>query len=150
VDAFYILGFPFETIEDFSEYLFQMITLRGMGVRILPSLITHLPQTRMYRELEDKSRLEFCSWLLPEYMIAGMESRESVRVTIDQRYDGFFDFIMNNRDIFPGFFQIDVEENIRPKLNMLEEFDFYRREVRDSCGAHSPSCTGASPGNGRV
>ncbi len=83
-------------------------------------------------------------------MIAGMESRESVRVTIDQRYDGFFDFIMNNRDIFPGFFQIDVEENIRPKLNMLEEFDFYRREVRDSCGAHSPSCTGASPGNGRV
>jgi len=150
VDAFYIWGFPFETIEDFSESLFQMITLRGMGVRILPSLITHLPQTQMYRELEDKSRLEFCSWLLPEYMIAGIESRESVRVAIDGRYEGFFDFIMHNRDIFPGFFQLDVETNIRPKLNMLEDFDFYRREVRDSCGAHSPSCTGASPESVRV
>lgn len=144
VDAFYIWGFPFETMDDFGESLFQMITLRGMGVRILPSLLTYLPQTELYRGLDNPGRLEFCPWLLPEYMMAGMERRVSVRVSIDGRYGDFFDYIMRNRDIFPGFFQLDMEGNILPKLAMLEEFDFYRREVDESCGAHSPSVAAAS------
>ena len=145
VDAFYIWGFPFETMDDFGESLFQMVTLRGMGVRILPSLLTYLPQTQLYRELPDPSKLEFCPWLLPEYMMAGMERRVSVRVTIDERFSDFFGYIMRNRDIFPGFFQLDMEGNIMPKLAMMEEFEFYRREVDESCGAHSPSQTGAVP-----
>lgn len=147
VDAFYIWGFPFESMDDFGESLFQMVTLRGTGVRILPSLLTYLPQTQLYRELEDPSKLEFCPWLLPEYMMAGMEKRVSVRVDIDERYSDFFDYIIRNSDIFPGFFQMDIERNILPKLDMLEEFDFYRREVDESCGAHSPSQTGAMPGD---
>jgi anaerobic magnesium-protoporphyrin IX monomethyl ester cyclase len=141
VDAFYVWGFPFESMEDFSASLLQMITFRSMGVRILPSLLTYLPQTRIYREIEEKERLEFCHHLLPEYMISGIESRGSVRVNIDERYSGLFDFIMKNKDIFPGFFHLDIEENINPKLNLLEEFEFYRAiEVEgESCGAHSPS-----------
>jgi hypothetical protein len=47
------------------------------------------------------------------------------------------------KDLFPGFFLLDVEENIRPKLRVLQEHGFYDRENRDlldldSCGAHSP------------
>jgi anaerobic magnesium-protoporphyrin IX monomethyl ester cyclase len=145
VDAFYVWGFPFETMEDFSESVFQMVTLRGMGVRILPSLLTYLPQTQVFLDLEDRSALEFCPWLLPEYMIGGMERRVSVRVSIDEAFRGFFDFIMRNKDIFPGFFHLDVETNIVPKLEMLEELDFYRKMADDSCGAHSPSQTGFEP-----
>ncbi|MCP4132192.1 MAG: B12-binding domain-containing radical SAM protein [bacterium] len=141
VDAFYVWGYPFETMEDFSASVFQMITLRGMGVRPLPSLLTYLPQTRIYNDIEDKSKLEFCSYLLPEYMISGIEKRVSVRVDIDNNYSGLFNFILGNKDIFPGFFQVDIENNIIPKLEMLEEFEFYQTDVDKSCGAHSPSET---------
>jgi radical SAM superfamily enzyme YgiQ (UPF0313 family) len=141
VDAFYVWGFPYETMSDFSSSLFQMITLRGMGVRILPSLLTYLPQTRIYEEIEDKSALEFCPHLLPEYMISGIERRRSVRIDVDDKYSDLFDFILQNKNIFPGFFHIDVENNINPKLALLEEFEFYHPiEAQDeSCGAHSPS-----------
>lgn len=141
VDAFYVWGFPFETIEDFNESLFQMITFRGMGVRVLPSLLTYLPQTGIYNDIEDKNSLEFCSHLLPEYMISGIERRGSVRVTIDDKYSDLFKFILKNKNLFPGLFHIDVENNITPKLELLEEFDFYHpvELPTDSCGAHSPS-----------
>ncbi|MFC1572072.1 B12-binding domain-containing radical SAM protein [Candidatus Eisenbacteria bacterium] len=141
VDAFYVWGFPFETSDDFNASLFQMITLRGMGVRVLPSLLTYLPQTRIFEEIPDPGRLEFCHHLLPEYMISGIESRGTVRVKIDEKYAGLFDFVMSNRDIFPGFFHLDVESNIHPKLELLEEFEFYKPLDRDpeSCGAHSPT-----------
>ncbi len=141
VDAFYVWGFPFETMNDFSASLFQMITLRGMGVRVLPSLLTYLPQTRIYQEIEDKSDLEFCPHLLPEYMISGIENRGSVRIDIDDKFSDLFAFIMQNRDVFPGFFHVDIEGNINPKLALLEEFEFYNPvEIQDdSCGAHSPT-----------
>ena len=139
VDVFYVWGFPFETMDDFSESIFQMITFRGMGVNILPSLLTYLPQTEIYKGIEDKSKLEFCPYLLPEYMITGIEKRVSVRIAIDEGYSDFFDFIMTHKDIFPGYFHLDVENNIIPKLEMLEEFDFYKTDVDESCGAHSPS-----------
>ena len=45
-------------------------------------------------------------------------------------------------DIFPGFFQLDSQEKILPKLRMLQDFGFYAAEPEeegtDSCGAHSP------------
>jgi hypothetical protein len=43
VDTFYIWGFPFETMKDFNQSLFQMVTFRMMGARILPSLLSLLP-----------------------------------------------------------------------------------------------------------
>ncbi|MEK7218157.1 MAG: radical SAM protein, partial [Patescibacteria group bacterium] len=47
-DAFFIWGFPFESMEDFNQTLFQMISFRMMGARILPSLLSLLPQTELY------------------------------------------------------------------------------------------------------
>ena len=36
-----------------------------------------------------------------------------------------FDFIQQHPDLFPGFFHIDLETNVFPKLRMLQEFGFY-------------------------
>ncbi|MCP4678001.1 MAG: B12-binding domain-containing radical SAM protein [Deltaproteobacteria bacterium] len=145
VDTFFVWGYPDETMDDFYLSLFQMISFRLMGARILPSLLCLLPQTELFRSLtpEQLGRLEFCEELLPEYVITGHEVCRVGSISIADKHRTFFDFIRENKDIFPGFFLIDVEENIRPKLSVLQEHGFYTRANReltdlDSCGAHSP------------
>ena len=39
-DCFYIWGFPFETMADFNQTVFQMVAFRALGARILPSLLS--------------------------------------------------------------------------------------------------------------
>ena len=73
VDTFYIWGFPFETMDDFNQSLMQMVSFRMMGARILPSLLSLLPQTEIYRELVSQSAMEFCPYLLPEFVLTGHE-----------------------------------------------------------------------------
>ena len=46
VDSFYVWGFPFETMDDFHQSVFQMISFRMLGSRILPSLLCFLPHSR--------------------------------------------------------------------------------------------------------
>jgi radical SAM superfamily enzyme YgiQ (UPF0313 family) len=138
VDTFFIWGFPFETMEQFYQSLFLMQSFRMMGARVLPSLLCYLPQTRIYREL-DKSRLEFSYEAMPEYMVTGHEMMEGCHFQTDERYSYIYDFIIANKDIFPGFFHHDVEGNIRPKLQALMDLGFYSKGEQDteSCGAHS-------------
>ena len=142
VDAFYIWGFPFETQEEFKKTLFQMVSFRMMGARILPSLFCFLPQTAICREYGDPEKLEFCYELLPEYMLTGHEVYQSVRISIPPQHRRIFDFISQHPDIFSGFFQLKIQEVIIPKLRMLQAFGFYPTDERDdgtdSCGAHSP------------
>lgn len=143
VDSFFIWGFPFETMEDFHQTIFQMISFRLVGSRILPSLFCLLPQTDIYLEYKDKAKLEFYPGLFPEYMLTGHEICEDGRLQLSEKHRFIFDFISENPDLFPGFFHIDLEENILPKHAILQEHGFYLskdREVseQDSCGAHSP------------
>jgi len=140
VDAFYVWGFPFETLEDFSQSLFQMVTFRMMGARILPSLLSLLPQTEIYETLPPDTVLEFCPYLLPEFVFTGHEVVRGSAVELPERYRAYFDLITANPDIFPGFFHVDMEHNVLPKLAMLREFGFYAPAEPDpeSCGAHSP------------
>ncbi|MBI5536330.1 MAG: B12-binding domain-containing radical SAM protein [Deltaproteobacteria bacterium] len=145
VDTFFIWGFPDETMEDFYQSLFQMISFRLMGARILPSLLCLLPQTDLYQSLgpERQARLEFCDKLLPEYVMTGHEVCKVGAVSIEPRHAPIFDFIKANPALFPGFFLYDVEGNILPKLRILQEHGFYMKAQRelselDSCGAHSP------------
>jgi anaerobic magnesium-protoporphyrin IX monomethyl ester cyclase len=152
VDAFYIWGFPFETAEDFQKTLFQMLSFRMMGARILPSLFCFLPQTKICREYGDPGKLEFCQQLLPEYMLTGHEVFRSVQISVPAKHRHIFEFIEEHPDIFPGFFQLRIQEEILPKLRMLQSFGFYASEREepetDSCGAHSPRVaqTGGTPG----
>jgi radical SAM superfamily enzyme YgiQ (UPF0313 family) len=139
VDVFSVWGFPFETMEDFQQTLFQMVSFRMMGARILPSLLSLLPQTEIYREWCEKSKLEFCTYLLPEFVFTGHEICRGGNVELPEKHRNYFDLILSSADLFPGFYHIDLTNNVLPKLEMLRQFGFYP-EVADleSCGAHSP------------
>jgi anaerobic magnesium-protoporphyrin IX monomethyl ester cyclase len=143
VDLFYVWGYPFETLDDFHQSVFQMVSFRMMGARILPSLLCLLPQTEIYRECAQSDKLEFAPDLFPEYMVTGHEVSRQAHVEIKPEHRHVFDFVKQHPDIFPGFFHIDLAANIRPKLRVLQEFGFYpatAEELADleSCGAHSP------------
>ena len=136
VDTFYVWGYPFETLEDFHQSIFQMVSFQAMGARVLPSLLSLLPQTAIYEELRAQDvPLEFCPEILPEYMLTGHEICQSVCVQPAPGHQDIFDFIAAHPRIFPGFFHYDVAGNVRPKLAVLADFGFYAAE---SCGAHSP------------
>jgi anaerobic magnesium-protoporphyrin IX monomethyl ester cyclase len=148
VDAFFVWGFPFETLDDFNQSLFQMVTFRMMGARILPSLLSLLPQTELYREWAPQVRLEFCQYLFPEFVFTGHEVCRGGNVEIPDKHRAYFDLILAHPDIFSGFFHIDLERNVLPKLALLRQFGFYPvPEVAaeepgaassDGCGAHTP------------
>lgn len=143
VDVFYIWGFPFESLEDFHQSLFQMVSFRMMGARILPSLLSLLPQTEIYREWGARAKLEFCPYLFPEFVFTGHEVCRGGSVEIPARHSRYFRIIQDNPDIFPGFFHIDLESNVLPKLELLRQFGFYpepepSETKTESCGAHSP------------
>ena len=140
VDAFFIWGFPFETMEQFYQTVFLMNSYRMMGVRVLPSLLCYLPQAAIYEEM-DKDRLEFSLEMIPEYVVTGHESCAGTQMAVDPEHRHIYDIIVQNRDIFPGFFHFDIQHNVRPKLRVLTEFGFYNSlrgdEAAESCGAHS-------------
>jgi hypothetical protein len=118
-----------------------MSSFRMIGVRVLPSLLCYLPQTKIYDEL-DKEKLEFSYEMIPEYMITGHETCSGFGIEVDDAHRSIYDFILENRELFPGFFHYDIEGNIKPKLDVLTELGFYRSIVQyepaESCGAHSP------------
>jgi anaerobic magnesium-protoporphyrin IX monomethyl ester cyclase len=144
VDAFYVWGFPFETLDDFNQSLFQMVSFRMMGARILPSLLCLLPQTGIYETWGRGGRLEFCPYLLPEFVLTGHEVVRGSNVELPERHRRYFDLITAHPDIFPGFFHFDLERNVLPKLDLLRRFGFYTQPELaaeanpESCGAHSP------------
>jgi len=143
VDAFFVWGFPFETMEDFHQSLFQMVSFRMFGARVLPSLLSLLPQTEIYREWSEKVDLEFCPYLFPEFVFTGHEVCRHGQIDLPERYREYFDLIIGNPDVFPGFFHIDLEGNVLPKLEVLRQFGFYPEpqpveQNVESCGAHSP------------
>lgn len=143
VDLFYVWGFPFESMDDFYQSVFQMISFRMMGARILPSLLCLLPQTEIAKDWARPDQLEFAPDLFPEYMTTGHEVSRFARVEVRPEHQHVFDFVRQHPDIFPGFFHVGLETNVRPKLRVLQEFGFYPaspEELADieSCGAHSP------------
>ncbi len=152
VDAFYMWGFPFESLPDFQETLLQMLAVRAMGVRILPSLLSLLPQTTIYRQLDLPAQLEFFPGLFPEYMLTGHEICGEGGMTVAEEHWPIYDFIRSHARVFPGFFHVDVEHNVKPKYRLLQQFGFYPKPGRkdrqgvevDCCGAHSPAVKAAN------
>ncbi|HOX44187.1 MAG TPA: radical SAM protein [Myxococcota bacterium] len=143
VDLFYVWGFPFEDMTDFHQSVFQMVSFRMLGARILPSLLCLLPQTEIFQREVDPARLEFAPDLLPEYMITGHEVSRFARIEVRPEHQAIFDFIRAHPAIFPGFFHVGLETQVRPKLKVLQELGFYpasdeELQAMESCGAHSP------------
>jgi radical SAM superfamily enzyme YgiQ (UPF0313 family) len=127
VDTFFIWGFPDETLDDFYQTLLQMIGFRMLGARVLPSLLSLLPQTEIYQTLPPARRdaLEFCPYLVPEIVLTGHERISDVEVRVAPQHQPFFQLIGAHRDIFPGFFVSELEANVLPKLELLRRHGFY-------------------------
>lgn len=117
VDAFYVCGFPFETMADFNQTLFQMVSFRMMGVRILPSLLSFLPQTPLYEQWGRTGALEFCPYLLPEFVLTGHETLRGCVMEMPERHRHYFDLITANPDIFPGFTTTTSSATCSPNSN---------------------------------
>jgi anaerobic magnesium-protoporphyrin IX monomethyl ester cyclase len=126
VETFFIWGFPFETMEDFYETAIQMERFRQMGVTVLPSLLSMLPQTDIYQEYRKGSyegKLTLTPELVPIYVVTGHEVIDTWNV-VPERYRAYYDFIGAHEDVFPGFFLFDYETNILPKYQALREMGF--------------------------
>jgi len=140
VDAFFIWGFPFETMADFYKSVFQMVLFRSWGVRVLPCLLSFLPQTAIYHDYlagEYGGALRFRPDLTPEYVATGHETSSSGRIAISAEQQPLFDFITAHPDLFPGFLQWEPEMNLRPKLQVLCDLGFYS-DVRSTSEVASP------------
>jgi anaerobic magnesium-protoporphyrin IX monomethyl ester cyclase len=128
VDAFFIWGFPFETMGDFYKSVFQMTLFRNWGVRVLPCLLSFLPQTAIYRDYlagRYGGKLHFRPDLTPEYVVTGHETSSAGRISISAEQQPLFDFIAAHTDLFPGFLQWEPETNVQPKLEILRDLGFY-------------------------
>jgi anaerobic magnesium-protoporphyrin IX monomethyl ester cyclase len=123
VETFFMWGFPFEEMDDFFQSAIQMARFDRMGVTVLPSLLSMLPQTEIYRDYLDgryPGKLALVPELVPVYMVTGHEEVDS-RNRVPERYRGHYDFIAAHPDIFPGFFLLDHERNALPKYQVLQE-----------------------------
>jgi hypothetical protein len=118
-----------------------MVSFRMMGARILPSLLSLLPQTPIYEEWASKVTLEFCPYLLPEFVFTGHEVCVGGEVELPERYAPYFGLIVGNPDLFPGFFHVDLESNVLPKLAQRRR-GTGRRELRRPLAARRAARVG--------
>ena len=128
VDTFFIWGFPFETTTDFYRSVFQMTLFRSWGVRVLPCLLSFLPNTTIYRDyLTGKygGKLTFRPDLTPEHVVTGHETSSVGQISISAEQQPLFDFVVAHADLFPGFLQWEPETNVQPKLQILRDLGFY-------------------------
>jgi len=140
VDAFFIWGFPFETMTDFYKSVFQMVLFRSWGMRVLPCLLSLLPQTAIYHDYlagNYGGELRFRPDLTPEYVATGHETSAAGHIAISAEQQPLFDFIAANPDLFPGFLQWEPEANVQPKLQVLCDLGFYS-DMRPALEVASP------------
>ncbi|HEY6872243.1 MAG TPA: radical SAM protein [Geobacteraceae bacterium] len=126
VETFFIWGFPFEDMEDFYQTVLQMTRFRQIGARILPSLLSMMPQTAIYKDYlagRHDGTLTFVPEHIPVFVVTGHEVLGHGN-TIPDKYRFYYDFIASHPDIFPGFFLYDYELNVLPKHRALRELGF--------------------------
>lgn len=126
VETFFIWGFPFEEMEDFYQTALQMARFRQMGVTVLPSLLSMLPQTDIYREYRQGSyggALALVPELVPIYVVTGHEIVDTWN-SVPEHYRAYYNFIGAHEEIFPGFFLFDPESNVLPKYQAMREMGF--------------------------
>jgi radical SAM superfamily enzyme YgiQ (UPF0313 family) len=126
VETFFIWGFPFEEMDDFYQTALQMDRFRQIGVTVLPSLLSMLPQTDIYREYRAGlygGGLEMVPELIPIYVVTGHEVVGDGN-RVPARYKPLYDFIGAHPDVFPGFFLFEPERNVLPKHAVLRQMGF--------------------------
>lgn len=108
----YIWGFPFETLEDFNNTIFNyMLDSIDSKTRPVLNLATPFISTQLYKEYKD--RLVF----LDDNKYSGSVLPMDIE---DINYDEMREFIIKNMDIFPSFFFINHDSFIEKK-NMIDK-----------------------------
>lgn len=123
VETFFIWGFPFEDMGDFYQSAIQMAAFQRMGVNVLPSLLSMLPQTEIYSDYQRgcyRGQLTLAPELVPIYVITGHEVVGG-RNTVPEHYRSYYDFIKAHPDVFPGFLVFNYETNVSPKYQILRD-----------------------------
>jgi radical SAM superfamily enzyme YgiQ (UPF0313 family) len=121
VEAFFIWGFPFERKMDFFKNILFMYRFQQCGVTVLPSLLSLLPQTQIYKNYqagEFLGKLKLIRELIPMIVVTGHEIIDRFNQIPDE-YLEYYSFIERNEEIFPGFFLLDFDNTILPKYRML-------------------------------
>lgn len=126
VETFFMWGFPFEDMDDLFRSAIIMERYRDMGVHVLPSLLSLMPQTRIYQDFlagHYPGRLTLHPELVPIFVVGGFEilGRET---TIQDQHQIYYDLVAEHPDIFPGFYLLDYEDNIRPKMDVMQSLGF--------------------------
>ena len=96
----------------------------------------------LYNRKIGQIELEFCPFLLPEFVFTGHEITRGGEMEIPPEYAAYFQLITDNRDIFPGFFHIDLAGNVLPKLELLRQFGFYPKPGRKELSGSEIECCG--------
>jgi radical SAM superfamily enzyme YgiQ (UPF0313 family) len=109
VNAFFIWGFPFETMDDFRMTMDMIARLSEQGVAPILYVLSLLPSSRLYREYEDQ--LTFCREVWEANWPVHLSNRPSC--------DRVAKLIASHPTIFPGFYSCDP--NIRDKLRVVRE-----------------------------
>ncbi len=125
VETFFLWGLPFEEMEDFYQTAIQMARFQQMGVTVLPSLLSLLPQTAIYDDVRAgryEGELTLVPELVPIYTVTGHEVLGSTN-TVPERYRGYYDFIGAHPEVFPGFFLFNYETNVLPKYEVLKQME---------------------------
>lgn len=126
VETFFIWGFPFESMNDFLMTTIQMERFRAKGVNVLPSLLSFLPQTEIYKDYKAgkySGKLTFDHKILPIFVITGHEVLGDNN-QVPEKYQPMFDLVKKHPTVFPGFYLYDVENNVLPKQAVLEQMKF--------------------------
>ena len=124
VDLFFVWGLPFETLEDLDRTVFQMVSARMLGARIVPLMFSPLPQTAFGSSSPRHAPTHFAADLIPESVSSGLVIANGARTEIPPEHEPVFDLVREHPDIFAGFFHRDPDA-LRRKREVMEEFGFY-------------------------
>jgi anaerobic magnesium-protoporphyrin IX monomethyl ester cyclase len=108
----FMWGFPFESMEDFYETLYFMGKVAEAGASIKLLLLSPSPLSQVYQEYAQQ--LRFSEKRVSNLLQGGFENEIA-----PEEKDGILGTILQNPDVFPGFFYVDAPD-IEKKFQALE------------------------------
>ena len=109
VNAFFVWGFPFESMDDFRATIEMILQLSDQGVAPIIYVLSALPSSRIYREYRDQLKFHREVWDADwPVHLSNPASREQVARLIE-----------SHPSVFPGFYSCDPR--ILEKLHIMRE-----------------------------
>ncbi|MBU4189452.1 MAG: B12-binding domain-containing radical SAM protein [Candidatus Thermoplasmatota archaeon] len=117
VQTSYVWGFPFETMEDFYDTVFQMLYFAKKGVSIKGNIVTPFPFSSLYKQY--KHTLKFSEYLCPQVLMSGYMGNDDI-LKIIKKYP----------DVFPAFYYYDCA-NVHEKYKIMKSLKLAPEDIFD-------------------